>query len=74
MFCSGDLLVPLRYCSYCSAQVLVGLVELVAGAAFGVRKVQALLHESKNFVPLLFLTLFVKKRVGSVVVREDWAR
>lgn len=49
-------------------------MELVAGAAFGVREVQALLYESKNLFPLLFLTLFVKKRVGLVVVREDWVR
>lgn len=71
MFYSGDLSVPLRYCSCCSAQVLVGLMELVVGGAFGVPEAQVLLCESKHLLPLLFPNLFGKQRVGLVAILED---
>ena len=49
-------------------------MELVVRGAFGGSKVQGPLCESRHPFPLLFLTLFVKQRVGLVVIWEDWVR
>ena len=74
MFYLGDLSVALRYWRCLLALGIVGLVGFVVGGALGLWKVQDHLFAATHLCPLLFLTPFVKQRVGLVVVPEDWMR
>ena len=71
--CPCDLSSPLRYCTCRSTRGFVRLMELGVGYNYGSPKVLGFLCESK-YLPLLFLTLFVKQREELVVIREDWMR